>query len=37
MLDLDELRERYEIVRITEDNKDKIIEACNSRIDAGYT
>lgn len=37
ILDMDELRKRHEIVRVTEDNKDKIIEACNSRIDADYT
>lgn len=30
MSGLDELRDRYEIVRATEDDKDKIIEACNS-------
>lgn len=28
MLDLTELRRRYETVRVTEDSKDKIIEAC---------
>jgi hypothetical protein len=37
MLDQDELRKRYETVKIAEDNKDKITEACNSRIDTDYT
>jgi hypothetical protein len=37
MFDPDELRKRVESVKIVEDNKDKIIEACNSRTDTDYT